>query len=110
METFELADLVQQRERSGERYLEFLTVPAMSMGIYALPQGAADTQQPHTEDEVYYVVSGRGAISVADEDRPVGPGSVVFVGTKVEHHFHSITEDMTIFVVFAPAQGSLAQA
>jgi len=56
------------------------------------------------------VVSGRGAISVAGEDRPVGPGSVVFVGAKVEHNFHSITEDITIFVVFAPAQGSSAQA
>ena len=56
------------------------------------------------------VVSGRGVISVAGEDRPVGPGSVVFVGAKVEHNFHSITEDITIFVVFAPAQGSSAQA
>ena len=110
MEAFEISDLRQQRERSGARYLEFLTVPAISTGIYELSKGATDTQQPHTEDEVYYVVSGRGAISVADEDRPVGPGSVVFVGTKVEHQFHSITECMTIFVVFAPARGSLAQA
>ena len=110
MDAFEIADLLQQRERSGERYLEFLTVPTMSTGIYSLPQGAVDTQQPHTEDEVYYVVSGWGAISVAGEDRPVGPGSVVFVGAKVEHRFHSITEDLTIFVVFAPARRSLAQA
>ena len=109
MEAFELADLRQQREHSGERYLEFLTVPTMSTGIYVLPQGAVDTQQPHTEDEVYYVVSGQGAISVAGEDRLVGPGSVVFVGAEVDHRFHSITEDMTIFVVFAPAYGSLAQ-
>ena len=105
-----MADLRQQRERSGARYLEFLSVPTISTGIYELPEGAVDTQQPHTEDEVYYVVSGRGAISVAGEDRPVGPGSVVFVGAKVEHHFHSITEDMTILVVFAPAQESQAQA
>ena len=110
MEAFEIADLIRQQERSGERYLEFLTTPTMSTGIYALPEGAVDTQQPHTEDEIYYVLSGRGAISVAGEDRPVGPGSVVFVGAKVEHRFHSITEDLTIFVVFAPARGSLAQA
>jgi mannose-6-phosphate isomerase-like protein (cupin superfamily) len=110
MEAFEIADLAKQRERSDERYLEFLAVSTMSTGIYFLPQGAVDTQQPHTEDEVYYVVSGSGAISVACEDRPVGPGSVVFVEAKVDHRFHSITEDMTIFVVFAPARGSQAQA
>ena len=110
MEAFEIADLLQQQKRSGERYLEFLKMPAISTGIYALPQGAADTQQPHTEDEVYYVLSGRGTINVADEDRPVGPGTVVFVGAEVEHRFHSITEELTMFVVFAPARGSLAQA
>jgi mannose-6-phosphate isomerase-like protein (cupin superfamily) len=110
MDAFEFGDLEQQRERTGERYLEFLTFPAMSTGVYALPAGGVDSQQPHTEDEVYYVVSGRGAIRVADEDRPVGPGSVVFVARHVEHRFHSITEDMTIFVVFAPARASLARA
>ena len=52
MEAFEIVDLLQQRERSGERYLEFLTVATMSTGIYALPQGVADTQQPDTEDGV----------------------------------------------------------
>ena len=110
MEAFEIADLLRQRESSGERYLEFLSVPTLSTGIYALPQEAVDTQRPHTEDEVYYVISGRGVISVAGEDRPVEPGSVVFVGAAVEHRFHSITEELTIFVVFAPARGSLAQA
>ena len=109
MEAFEIADMLQQQERSAERYLEFLKVPAISTGIYALPQGAVDTQQPHTEDEVYYVPSGRGTISVADEDRRVGPGTVVFVGAEVKHRFHSITEDLTIFVVFAPARGSQAR-
>ncbi|HAL49343.1 MAG: cupin domain-containing protein [SAR202 cluster bacterium] len=110
MDAFEFGDLEQQRERSGERHLEFLNVPAMSTGVYALPAGGVDTQQPHTEDEVYYVVSGKGAIRVGEEDRPVGPGTVVFVARHVEHRFHSITEDMTIFVVFAPARASLAQA
>jgi hypothetical protein len=52
MEAFEIVDLLQQQEHSGERYLELLTVPTMSTGVYALPQGVADTQQPDTEDGV----------------------------------------------------------
>ena len=55
------------------------------------------------------MISGLGAISGAGEDRLGGSGAVVFVGAKVEHHFHAITEDITIFVVLAPAQGVLAQ-
>ena len=108
MDAFEFSDLVREQGQSGERYLEFLVVPTMSLGVYSLPAGGVDTQQPHTEDEIYYIVSGQATISVDGEDRPVEPGSVVFVGAHVDHRFHSITEDMTILVVFAPARGSQA--
>ena len=56
-----------------------------------------------TEDEVYYVISGNGQVKVADEDRAVQAGSVVFVAAGVAHHFHAIAEDLTILVFFAPA-------
>lgn len=108
MDAFEFSELVNQQGQSGERYLEFLAVPAMSLGVYSLPAGGVDTQQPHTEDEIYYIVSGRCAMSVDGEDRLLEPGSVVFVAARVEHRFHTITEDMNILVVFAPARRSQA--
>jgi mannose-6-phosphate isomerase-like protein (cupin superfamily) len=109
MDAFELADLVARRDASGRPYLEFLTVPDLSVGLYVLAVGEADLQQPHTEDEIYYVVSGRGRISVGDEVRDVRPGSVVFVATDVPHRFHDITEDLTLLVMFGPAEGSRAR-
>ncbi len=104
MKAFEIADLVAARGASGETWIEFLRVPAMSMGVYALAAGADDPQTPHTEDEVYYVVSGRGVIRVEDVDQPVQTGSVVFVEANAQHRFHSITEDLTTLVFFAPAE------
>lgn len=104
MDAFEISDLIAEQEQSDELYLEFLRVPSLSMGLYALPAKGTDPQQPHAEDEVYYVISGRGTIRVGDEDRPVQPGSVVYVGAQVEHRFHSITEDLKILVFFAPAE------
>ena len=59
MDAFELADLAAQQAAGGRPYLEFLTVPDLSVGLYVLRVGQPDLQQPHTEDEVYYVVSGR---------------------------------------------------
>lgn len=109
MDAFEFSELVKQQDQSGQLYLEFLAVPTMSVGVYSLPAGAVDPQEPHTEDEIYYVVSGRSMISVDGEDRPVEPGSVVFVAAHVDHRFHTITEDLAILVVFAPARGSQAQ-
>ena len=110
MDAFELSRLMKERRRSGERYLEFFRASTLSAGLYELPMGAIGTQQPHTEDEIYYIVSGRGIIRVDGEDRPVGPGSVVFVAAGVEHRFHSIAEDLTIQGVFAPPRGSQAAA
>ena len=108
MDAFELADLAARQGASGRPYLEFISVPDLSVGLYVLKAGQPDLQSPHTEDEVYYVVSGRGRISVGDEDRAVGPGSIVFVATAVPHRFHDITEDLTLFVAFGPAEGSRA--
>jgi len=106
MEAFELSAVIAAQSRSGRRYLEFLRRPSLSMGVYHLPAGGVDPQSPHTEDEVYYVASGRALIRVADEDRPVGPGSIVLVAANVPHRFHSIEEDLIVLVFFAPAEYS----
>lgn len=104
MDSFELADMMEKQRESSKQYLEFLRVPALSMGIYRLPAESEDTQQPHTEDEVYYVTHGMATIRVADEDQPVVPGSIVYVPANVVHYFHNITEDLTLLVFFAPAE------
>lgn len=106
MQTYELNQLIAQHTDSNKSYLEFLKVPDLSMGLYILPAGGLDPQSPHIEDEVYYVVSGRAQIKVADENRAVQAGSIVYVAKNVEHRFHSIKEELTVIVFFAPAEYS----
>ena len=108
MDAFELAQLATECSQSDSQYLEFIRKPSLSVGLYMLSAGAIDQQEPHTEDEVYYIVSGRASIQVANESRPVEAGSVVFVQANVDHRFHTITEDLTILVFFAPAEYSQA--
>ncbi len=104
VDAHELADLLQERGASGRLYHEFIRTHDLSVGVYVLPAGGTDPQSPHTEDEVYYVISGRATIRVGDEDRPVQAGSVVFVGADVEHRFHDIEEELVILVMFGPAE------
>lgn len=108
MDAFELSEVIAAHREAGRLYHEFFAVPGMSLGLYVLPAGGPDPQSPHTEDEVYYVVSGNGMVHVDGEDRSLSAGSIVFVGETVSHHFHSITEDLTLLVVFAPRRGSQA--
>ncbi|MFL5694411.1 MAG: cupin domain-containing protein [Ktedonobacteraceae bacterium] len=109
MQAFEVSQLLTECSQSGSEYLEFLRHPSLSAGLYMLSAGAVDQQQLHTEDEVYYIVKGKGSILVEGESRPVNAGSVVFVKANAEHRFHTITEDLAILVFFAPAEYTNAQ-
>ena len=85
-------------------YLELMRRPSMSLGVYRLPAGGTDHQHPHSSDEVYLVVSGTATLRVDGQDHPVGPGSIVSVDRGVEHGFTDIGEDLTVLVLFAPAE------
>jgi mannose-6-phosphate isomerase-like protein (cupin superfamily) len=104
VDAWELAELLQRHGEAPGRAMQFFRVPSLSLSLYALPAGGVDEQQPHEQDEVYHVLRGRAQIRVEGEDRPVEPGSVVFVAKHVEHRFHSIEEDLVTLVVFAPAK------
>lgn len=85
---------------------EFLRVPSMSLGMYKHAAGTEVPQSPHGEDEVYHVLSGRGVIEIGGTDHSVAAGSIVCVPARVPHHFHSVTEDLSALVIFAPAEGA----
>lgn len=101
-----VAEIEAVRRQDGEPYCEFLHVPSMSAGLYVLGAGALDSQAPHTEDELYYVIDGYGVVDIAGAVQAVGPGSLVFVPAHAPHRFHRIDEELRVLVFFAPAEGS----
>jgi len=103
-DVFALDELLAKRLQTGRSYLEFLRVPAMSAGVYVLPAGAADPQQPHHQDEFYYVVRGQAKVRLGKEERLVGEGSVIFVEVGLEHRFFDVEEELVLLVVFAPEE------
>ncbi len=110
MKAHEIPDLdPQPRDADGHGYIDFLSSQKLSAGLAVWPAGSTDRQRPHQEDEVYYVISGRGQIRVAGEDRAVKPGSLVFVATGVEHQFHHIEEDLRVLVFWAPPHAPARQ-
>jgi ribosomal protein S18 acetylase RimI-like enzyme/quercetin dioxygenase-like cupin family protein len=107
LQMFDRDRLLAEREKSNRPWLEFLRVPSLSMGIYHLKAGQPDTQQPHTEDEVYFVLGGQALFRAGKEERAVGPGTLIFLKRAVEHCFYNVTENLTVLVFFAPPEGSL---
>jgi len=105
-QVFPIDQLLERARSAGGEWHEFLRVADLSLGLYLLKAGADDSQTPHAEDEVYYVVRGSGSLRVGDRDHEVAPGSILYVPARAEHRFHSIREDLEILVLFAPAEGS----
>ncbi len=101
---FGLEELRDRRKQLNDLYLEFLRCPAMTVGLYVLEAGGTDPQEPHREDEIYYIVGGHAILRVQDRDYAVGPGAVAFVPKHLAHRFHSVTERLEVVVVFAPAE------
>jgi mannose-6-phosphate isomerase-like protein (cupin superfamily) len=109
MKNFDSVDEIRKRIKAPIPYAEFLRIPPMSCGVYVLKPGDRDMQQAHNEDEVYYVVSGAARVKVAfadhsPEDGTVAAGDLIFVAARDEHSFHSITQELILLVIFAPAR------
>ena len=85
-------------------YREHLRVPEVSVGTYCIPVGGKDGQAPHAEDEIYVVLRGRAKLVCDSGEADVGPGSVIYVPAREHHQFADISEDLSVLVVFAPAE------
>lgn len=91
----------------GERFAVALERGSLSIELYA-PRGS-DHQQPHTRDEVYVVISGRGEFVNGSERHAFAPGDLLFVPAGVEHRFEQFTDDLAVWVVlYGPEGGDAA--
>ena len=99
-----LTDVGVYEAEGRAKYREHLRVPSMSLGTYSIPAGAEDPQQPHKEDEVYFITAGRARFTAAGESVDVSAGDVLFVPANEEHRFSAVTENLNVLVFFAPAE------
>lgn len=87
----------------GRRSSELFAHGTMELRYYA-PR-PRDDQTPHTRDEVYFVIHGRGQFFRDGERTPFGPGDVIFVPAHAEHRFEDFTDDFETWVAFYGPEG-----
>ncbi|MEM9643465.1 MAG: cupin domain-containing protein [Planctomycetota bacterium] len=100
---FSISGVSSKRQESARAWLEFLDLPSLSMGMYHVPVGTndKDTHSPHDRDEVYLGVSGNGQLTAGGEVHGVHAGVIIYVKAGIEHHFHDVTDDLTLLVFFS---------
>jgi mannose-6-phosphate isomerase-like protein (cupin superfamily) len=91
---------VQQRLTAGSGGYEIVhRSPGMEIGVYVLVAPEPDTQQPHSDDEVYVVLEGRGTLEVEGQAFPVSEGDALFVEAGADHRFTGY-ESLSVLVIF----------
>lgn len=83
---------------SGQPFIELIRHGTMSVEIFR--PAHKDTQTPHTQDELYFILQGNAVFHKGQEHVNVGPGDVLFVEAGVDHRFHAFSDDFETFVVF----------
>ena len=94
------------RPPGGTPYAELISRGTLRVGLYA-PRDK-DPQQPHDQDEVYVVMSGRGTFRNGPASHPFRPGDVLFVPAGVPHFFEDFSDDLYVWVVFYGPPGGEA--
>ena len=89
--------------------------PAAERAVTVLRRGPLDValslplrpsqQTPHAQDEIYFIIRGRGMLIHDSKRDPFESGDILFVAAGTEHQFEDITEDLTLWRVFYGPHG-----
>ena len=101
MSHVQTAELLEEIPDDESAHLEVLEEDSMTVEVGRYPAGESAAKNPHTEDEIYVIISGSGTARVGDETYSIEAGDVVFVEQGTEHDFFDIEEDITALIVFA---------
>jgi mannose-6-phosphate isomerase-like protein (cupin superfamily) len=82
----------------GSQFMEVFKKGNLSVEMYKPEK--VDLQTPHTQDELYVIVSGSGMFQNGEENYPFQPNDLIFVPAFVEHRFYDFTDDFATWVVF----------
>jgi mannose-6-phosphate isomerase-like protein (cupin superfamily) len=97
------ADLAEVRRSEKRPFTVQHTRGTMVLELYG-PRGV-DDQQPHTQDELYFVVRGSGTFVCGEERVDFQTGDALFAAAGVEHRFVDFTDDFETWVVFYGREG-----
>lgn len=100
---FDLETIAKQNAETDGPWFQFFDNNTMFSGLYEIPAGGEDRQNPHTVDELYFVTKGKAVLIAGEERYPAHAGSIFFVKAEVAHRFVEISEDLQVLVFFSKA-------
>ena len=97
---YDLTTYLEKIKNSSSYFSTFIDKESLAAGVLLLRPGEEDTQTPHENDEIYFVISGNGFLKIKDKDYKVSKNKLFFVAKNVKHFFHDHTEDLKVLYFF----------
>jgi mannose-6-phosphate isomerase-like protein (cupin superfamily) len=89
---------------AGERAVMVLRRGPLDVAL-SLPQRPSQQQTPHAQDELYFIIRGRGFLFHDSKRDPFESGDILFVAAGTEHQFADTSEDLALWRVFYGPHG-----
>ncbi len=91
---------MEKIKKSSSYFYTFINRDSLAAGILVLQAGEKDTQEPHDNDEVYYIISGDGFLKIKDKDYGISKDKLFFVAKGVDHFFHGNKTELKVLYFF----------
>lgn len=87
----------------GAPFATMMAGGMMSLEVF-VPKGV-DLQQPHKQDELYFIQTGTAQLDINGQKFDAAVGDAFFVAAGVEHRFEDFSHDFVTWVVFYGPEG-----
>jgi mannose-6-phosphate isomerase-like protein (cupin superfamily) len=84
-------------------YPETTGVKGATLAVVYINPGEEIKLHSHPEEELYYIISGTGTVTLDDEEHPIGPGTAVYIaGNRVHGQRPTGNEPIVMVAVVTP--------
>ena len=97
----EIRKLYSKMHLDNSDFLTFFDLDHLQVGILRLRPGEIDTQEPHSKDEVYFVLEGDGFIEIGNKSYEIKKDLFIYVPSEVKHRFHGNTQEILVLYFFS---------
>jgi mannose-6-phosphate isomerase-like protein (cupin superfamily) len=95
----QVKELISQVNDNGGYFIDFVNTKDIEAGIISLHPGEKDLQQPHSVDEIYYVIEGFAYIEIEGRSKAIKERDIIFIPAKSRHRFHGNNQDLVVLYV-----------
>ena len=96
-------DALQKLADSGHLFINLFSHGTLKVEVYRPDK--VDLQNPHTQDEVYIVISGSGEFICGEDRFTFEANDFLFAPAGVVHRFENFSEDFATWVIFYGPEG-----